>query len=261
MYLMLLFVIIIFISIITNKKIFVFSVIVLIFAIFNDKSKINLLNLLSEINLTDSELNYTDRNALFAIRNLNATRLDTVWTNLDRIDILKTDNEKIYIYFSNQLWSTVTVSKEINNISSKYASKKALVVGVGGGVEIAQLEDIGFRNITGLELSAELISLVDRNYDSQIFKRNKIIVRDARYFFKTTKEKFDLILHYFPSTQTKFDNKGWPFINPIYSPNTILEEYELLNQNGLLILKQHSKNSSIFQILNKLKYGAIGYEV
>jgi len=135
--------------------------------------------------------------------------------------------------------------KEEEIIIKKYLNpnSKTLVVGCGTGREIYGLRGLGFTNITGIDISRDMIKEAKK-----LVPDVKLFVKDINKFEST--EKFDAVIY--------FNN----IIEQIPSFNerkkAILKAKELLTSRGLIFLTTHSCfvfQKNIFELFqNVLKY-------
>lgn len=137
------------------------------------------------------------------------------------------------------------LSKEEEILIKKYLNpnSKILVVGCGTGREIYGLKSLGFTDITGIDISPDMIREARK-----LLKDIKLFVKDVNKF--ESEEKFDAIIY--------FNNiiEQIPLFNE--RKKAILKSKELLNPNGFIFLTTHSCftfQKNIFELFqNVLKY-------
>jgi predicted membrane-bound spermidine synthase len=219
-----------------NKKLARIYFIILITtmsAVFYLHDRIDVIRIVDKIPSINPIYNDTNKNETFLLKNSNAKIIETLWTSHDRIDVVQFNNE-FSLFYSNQDWSYIP-QNSLDKIDPSLNMDKALVIGVGGGGDLVQLERASYRNIVGIEIYAEVVDLMREKYLPGLFNRNTIIVGDARRFLRSTKDKFDLILHSFPDVRTTVTLSGWPVDNSMYSKEFFLESYSRLNDDGIFL--------------------------
>lgn len=210
----------------------------------------NLYRVVSFIPSKRDYLNESRYNGTFSIHSLGAKVLDTVWTPYDRIDILQFPNGERSIFFSNQSWSRLPPAETEAKVDGlkELVGKKALILGLGGGIEFSFLERAGFQGITGVELYSELIQLMSEKYSPKLFSRNYVVSGDMRHYLRNTSLKFDFILHSSPDLATKIGFSGWPIINESTTYEALQDAFGRVKQNGLFAVRAYYKSGNDFSI-------------
>lgn len=238
--------------IITSRVLLAFSILILSVggAIFLSDQQLNLYNFVHFIPSKRSYLNETKYNGSYSIRVLGAKILDTIWTPYDRIDVMEFPDGERSIFFSNQAWSrfpSSDVEKELE-LPNENSSKRALILGLGGGIEFSFLERAGFRTIVGVEHYDELIRLMSNRYSPNLFSRNIPVAGDMRHFLRTTNARFDFILHSSPDFATRIGFSGWPIVNESTTYESFQAAFQKLNENGLLAVRSYYKRGNNFSL-------------
>lgn len=141
--------------------------------------------------------------------------------------------------------ATEGLSKEEEIVIKKYlaSDSKILVVGCGTGREIYGLRTLGFKNVTGIDISPEMI-----NEAKKLVPNVKLFVKDINKF--ESKEKFDAVIYFNNIIEQipSFDERK----------KAIIKARELLNSKGLILLTTHSCfvfKENVFELFNNvLKY-------
>ncbi|MBN1796334.1 MAG: hypothetical protein JW804_06650 [Sedimentisphaerales bacterium] len=114
------------------------------------------------------------------------------------------------------------------------------IIGSGGGSDIAQAVIFAAKQITAVEMNAQILSLIDKqlkDFSGNIYGRKNVnvVIAEGRNFLETTKEKFDLInislLDSFTASAA-----GLYALNEshLYTIEAIEKNLEKLNENGVL---------------------------
>ncbi len=233
-----------------QKRLLVFGLFPLGLLLTLTSEQLNLYRIVSEIPSKRSYLNKTRYNGAFSIHSLGARVLDTIWTPFDRIDILQFPNGERDVFFSNQSWSHMPPpdsEREITD-SSMPDNGKALILGLGSGIEFHLLERAGFGGIVGIEIYGELIHLMRDKYSPKLFSRHYPVRADIRHFLNTSNQKFDFILHSSPDFATKIGFSGWPVINEVTTYEAFRAAFERLHPKGILSARVYYKNGSDFAL-------------
>ena len=118
----------------------------------------------------------------------------------------------------------------------------ALVLGLGSGALSEKLENELGATVTNIEIDQKIDEIAREyfNYDGTT------IISDARYFMKTTDQKFDLILYDLA--------RGDSFPIHLYTTEAFYDAKQILNPNGVLVIHldgliDSKKINSIFKTL------------
>lgn len=237
---------------ITSRVLLAFPIFVtgVLVTIFLSNEQFNLYNVVRFIPSKRSYLNETKYNGSYSVQVLGAKILDTIWTPYDRIDVMEFPDGERSIFFSNQAWSRFPssgVEKDLVGMNEN-SSKKALILGLGGGIEFSFLERAGFRKIVGVEHYNELIRLMSNRYSPNLFSRNIPVAGDMRHFLRTTDSRFDFILHSSPDLATRIGFSGWPIVNESTTFESFQSAFQRLNENGLLTVRSYYKRGNNFSL-------------
>jgi len=76
--------------------------------------------------------------------------------------------------------------------------KRVLVIGAGGGVDVANAVDRGAEQVTGVEINRQVVELVRDDFGTfsgNIYRdpRVRVVISDGRNFVENSRQKFDLI--------------------------------------------------------------------
>ncbi|MBU0755760.1 MAG: hypothetical protein KJ645_11515 [Planctomycetes bacterium] len=131
----------------------------------------------------------------------------TVWDPLCRIDVVKTAEEDPQIFFFQDGDASTSLSRcEPGQGPRRYHTPlyellqkpKVLVIGVGGGKDIAQALEHGASSITGVEVNESIAALMRGPYAGHsggLYDMSgvNIVVAEGRSFLQRSEEKYDLI--------------------------------------------------------------------
>jgi spermidine synthase len=143
----------------------------------------------------------------------------------------------------------ISALEKVNNGVQKWSSydlplllhpapKKMLVVGAGTGNDVAAALRHGVEKITAVEIDPSIISIgrdlhPERPYDSD---KVKIIVDDARSFFESTNEKFDIISFGLLDSHTMTSMTNMRLDNYVYTEESLKKAKSLLKEGGIITL-------------------------
>ena len=118
-------------------------------------------------------------------------------------------------------WDIGYSSPAIEEYMRQYQNKdaKILIPGCGNAYEVAFLWNLGFKNLTVLDIASEAVQILKEKYKEKVGV--SILCED----FFTHAEKYDLIIE-----QTFFCS-----LSPILRPKYAEKMHELLNENGRII--------------------------
>lgn len=117
---------------------------------------------------------------------------------------------------------------------------KALVIGLGGGVDIQTALYFGAKSVTGIEINKAAVEAVGGPYSDfvgNIYHRDnvKIHVMDGRTFIWKNKEKFDIIQITGADTKNFWSTNALALnINFLYTIESFQDYLNSLNDNGIL---------------------------
>ena len=118
------------------------------------------------------------------------------------------------------------------------AGAKALVVGAGSGNDVAGLLRGGVAEVVAVEIDPAIIALGRRFHPEQPYSdpRVRVINDDARSFFATTSEKFDLIVFGLLDSHTTTAMTNARLDHYVYTRESLEHARSLLNPGGVVCL-------------------------
>lgn len=116
--------------------------------------------------------------------------------------------------------------------------KRVLIVGAGSGNDVAGALRGGAEHVTAVEIDAAIVDMgrrhhPERPYDSP---RVRIVVDDARSFFATTTEKYDLIIFGLLDSHTTTAMTNARLDHYVYTRESIARARDLLAPGGVMAL-------------------------
>lgn len=117
-------------------------------------------------------------------------------------------------------------------------AKKVLIVGAGAGNDAAGALRNGAEQIVAVEIDPAILDYGKRYHPEQPYASNKVrpVVDDARSFFATTKERFDIIIFGLLDAHTMTHKTNARLDHYVYTQESIEQAKSLLTQNGLLFM-------------------------
>lgn len=117
-------------------------------------------------------------------------------------------------------------------------AKTALIVGAGSGNDAAGLLRQGLGNITAVDIDPAIMELGRQFHPEKPYARNvRMVVDDARSFFASTRERFDLIVFGLLDSQSSTGAVMTARLdNYVYTLESLQKARSLLNPGGVLVL-------------------------
>lgn len=136
------------------------------------------------------------------------------------------------------------------------APKKVLIVGAGTGNDVAGALRNGVEQIVAVDIDPVIVDLGQRFHPEKPYSspKVKVVVDDARSFFATSDEKFDLIVFGLLDAHTMVSLTNARLDHYVYTRESIERARDLLAQNGSIVLTFKVQESYIGgRIANTLK--------
>jgi spermidine synthase len=116
--------------------------------------------------------------------------------------------------------------------------ERVLVVGAGSGNDVAAALRGGAREVTAVEIDPAIVAMgralhPERPYDSP---RVKVVVEDARAFFATTREKFDVVIFGLLDSHTTTAMTNARLDHYVYTRESLQRARTLLADGGVMVL-------------------------
>ena len=245
--------------------IFLLSFILIVSSIFYKKlRKISVLCLILLIILFTQTSAFEITDEIFNTKkSLNGTIVLTKYSEFSRVDIFNLSHEKsefILIYTGGYAPTVVYSNETYKNLEKSYRSipylflknPDVLVLGAGGGIEIAVALANNISHVTGVEINPVTINLMETefaNYSNNIYFNEKVDIYqgEGRSFVKKMDKKFDLIFIYGTDTVSSVSFTSFiPVEQYLYTKEAIIDYWNKLNEDGILyITRQNYGNSTV----------------
>jgi spermidine synthase len=147
------------------------------------------------------------------------------------------------------------VSLLVDEASKQVEGKKALLLGLGGGVVANELIKNNF-DVDAVEFDERVVYAAQQYFS--LNKRTNVFVDDARRYINNTQKKYDLIV---------FDVfKGEENPSHLITEESLSQVKALLNKNGMLVINNYGfktgeKSKGIKAIVRTLKQSAFNYHL
>ena len=130
------------------------------------------------------------------------------------------------------------------NFSGESEKDSVLIIGPGGGIDIAAAYFANFKHIDAVEVNPSFVTLMQK-YNPSTFVENsniKIYIKEGRNFIRTTKSKYDAILLTIPVTK---GGRGTDFYglteNYLFTKEAVNDYLNSLTPEGKLIFTMHNR--------------------
>jgi hypothetical protein len=204
-------------------------------------------------------------------------RIDSSWNLISRIDTLqgprfildeglaslyfmsakekekrgRNEDVETIIYSKNQYFSRVIKNQEHYSfpwpgITQGWKEPNILVIGTGGGNDLAAGLNMKNSHVLGVEINPAIVEVMRgklAGYSGEVYLRSRIFCQDGRNFLQNTKEKFNLITLNNTDVRTVFPNSRVDMENYLYTLEGVQELYKKLTDDGVVYLY---KNSTMF---------------
>lgn len=146
--------------------------------------------------------------------------------------------------------------------------KRALIIGPGGGRDVLLAAGSGFKEVVGVEVNPDLLSLVKEQSDYNgglytDFEHIKIFQAEGRHFVKQDESRYDLIMLSLPVTNTSRSPEGFALTENFLLTVEAIEDYlEHLTNDGLLMIIAHDELAVLRLIMLAIEaYERIGLDI
>jgi SAM-dependent methyltransferase len=138
-------------------------------------------------------------------------------------------------------------------------AQRVLVVGAGTGNDVAAALRHGAAHVDAVEIDPYLVTLGRRYHPEQPYASTKVtvVVNDARAFFKTAQQKYDLIVFGYLDSHTLLSSLSTLRLDDyVYTLQSFREARNLLLPNGTLVLGFDSGRASFItdRLFNTLSH-------
>lgn len=116
--------------------------------------------------------------------------------------------------------------------------QNVLIVGAGSGNDVAGALRGGAKHVTGVEIDPVIIEMGRRHHQERPYDSEKVTVvnDDARSFFATTDQKFDLIIFGLLDSHTTTAMTNARLDHYVYTVESITRARQLLATDGVMVL-------------------------
>jgi hypothetical protein len=134
--------------------------------------------------------------------------------------------------------------------------KKVLVVGAGTGNDVAGMLRNGVSEVIAVEIDPVIVDYGRRHHPERPYDNPKvrIVTDDARSFFATTQEKFDVITFGLLDSHTTTAMTNARLDHYVYTEESLTHAKKLLNDGGVIVLSFEARKP---YILNRMA-GTLG---
>lgn len=193
----------------------------------------------------------TRNRAMENIKSGRAESLTHAWSYLNRIDVLRFKDDPVQearLYYDNILFTQITSDPSLTASHVRMGeAKSALIVGVGGGDDILALRNLGYSEITALEMNWATIQLMTseplKAISNNIYSFAEVLPVEGRRFLAATKRKYDYISVFFADTVFERNTPLFYSENLLYTREGISTILESLNSKGILFIGRGFKSS------------------
>lgn len=209
------------------------------------------------------------------------TIAETRWSAFGRVDLIESDNPLFKTLFIDGAAGTKMLEMKEGKLDKNLEDNllfnyigglplyafyesgvrpgNALVLGSGGGIDLATLLLFGYRDITAVEINKDFIDIVREysGYNGGIYNNHPeitIIHTEGRSYIRNTDDKFDLIHMSLPiiKSSRNFGNHALTE-NYLFTYNAISEYRNALKPDGKLLVVTHYPNEVLRVLTNVLQ--------
>jgi len=185
----------------------------------------------------------------------SATRFFTGgWEDIEdpafRKDVRSTLSTPIKLYYMDHLWSNVAEpDMEFSDLPpySLLDRPEVLVIGPGGGVDIARASYHGASRIVAVEINPGVIELMEgplHQPSGGVYDLAEILCMDGRTYVQISDEKFDLIHLAFADLYVPFRNSDIFMENYLYTREAFSQYFRHLKPGGLITAQKWVRSAS-----------------
>ncbi|MFC1722473.1 hypothetical protein ACFL0C_02380, partial [Patescibacteria group bacterium] len=180
--------------------------------------------------------------------------LDLVFENntLLRVDANQTYHQRIIdlSFNSNLDQKLITSYKNYYDLPYKIYENpnRVLIVGSGAGNDVAAALRNNSVNVTAVEIDPVILEIGKNYHPEKPYSDPRVtsIVQDARAHFKTSNQKYDMIVYGLLDSHTLLSNKsGVRLESYVYTVDAVKEAKDLLRENGIISLSFAGLNNKL----------------
>tara|TARA_R110002049_G_scaffold62255_3_gene166590 strand:+ start:539 stop:2758 length:2220 start_codon:yes stop_codon:yes gene_type:complete len=142
------------------------------------------------------------------------------------------------------------------NFLSKKEKDSVLIIGPGGGIDIAATYFMGFKYIEAVEVNPSFVDLMKKYNPSTFLEKEniKVHVNEGRNFVINNKGKYDAIMLTIPVTKS---SRGADFYglteNYLFTMEALADYLDGLSENGTLYFTMHARQEVYKMLANYLE--------
>ncbi len=194
-------------------------------------------SLIARVDLIRENLSIYD--SLFGNDIMNFKNADVRETFLD----LKGKGVFYNLYYNNVIFTFIPYRDRITWKMPPYTLLKnpsVLIIGLGGGVDIAIARYNNARRIVAVEINPAMVSLMEDNNIIPVntYKLADVHLMDGRSFVESSKEQFDLIQLMFTELYVPFPNSLAFVENYLYTVEAFRAYLRRLSDNGIIFINK-----------------------
>jgi spermidine synthase len=143
----------------------------------------------------------------------------------------------------------------------KKTPERVAIVGAGSGNDVAAALRMGASHVDAIEIDPAIVFLGRNNHPEHPYDdpRVTVIVNDARNFFRTTHEKYDLIIYGVLDSHTALSHASNLRVDSyVYTREGITEAFNLLKPDGVMSIAFALPNESLGYKLSHILQGMPG---
>jgi SAM-dependent methyltransferase len=177
-----------------------------------------------------------------------------------RREFMESLSSPVKLYFNDHLWSLMSPRKSIFAELPPYnilSDPSVLIIGPGGGVDIAKAVYNNARRIVAVEINPGVVRLMQgplRKASENVYGQAEIKVMDGRTWLLLSKDKFDLIHLAFADLYVPFIHSDIFMENYLYTKEAFEEYFKHLTPEGIIAVHKYvrgaSWNKDLFRILS-----------
>jgi hypothetical protein len=187
------------------------------------------------------------------LKDPNNVHLYKKWSLISRIDAVETTKslwdspykgKRIYLYQNDLYFSYVPVTDIAHYRQPAYVlykEPKSLIIGTGGGVDIAIARGNNSIKPVGVEIDPAIVSIMRDELNktsANVYGKADISVIDGRAFVKKSKNAYDVILMNFTDLNIAFPNSQVFMEYYLYTVEALQDYLNALTDNGVVYINK-----------------------
>jgi 8-oxo-dGTP pyrophosphatase MutT (NUDIX family)/SAM-dependent methyltransferase len=187
--------------------------------------------------------------------------VETAWDGLSRTDLVVTDESALRYLFTDRMY-TARIARwdgrsaafddaalaELSRLKGlafrALRPERVLVLGAGGGFDVALALQAGARHVDAVEVNAAMIRMTraQGDFSGHVYDRPEVTVheREARRFLREARDRWDVISLSLMQTQPAVDRGNTGFQSWVFTAEAVDEYLERLAPGGVLAIVQNT---------------------